>query len=148
MNCKQIYAVILPCICIISIVVKTAFMQFLHYDSQYRIMNPKHYNVEVITQDDYKKLSSSEGQSVTLSNDKTVSGRTEAWHSNVLPKYKPVNDSSSYVLVTVRGTAPFIHHWYSGILPILVLCLLALFYGLRANKQAQFELNKSIEETS
>ena len=137
MNCKPFCAVILPCICITLIVVNTVFMRFLHYDSQYRVLNPAHYNVDVITQDDYQKLTDSEDQSVSLSNGKIVSGRTEAWYSDVLPKYKPVNDSSSYVLVTVRGTAPFIHHWYSGVLPILIVCLLALAYVLRANKQTR-----------
>ena len=137
MNCKPLCGVILPCICITLIVVNTVFMRFLHYDSQYRVLNPAHYNVDVITQDDYQKLTDSEGQSISLSNGKIVSGRTEAWYSDVLPKYKPVNDSSSYVLVTVRGTAPFIHHWYSGVLPILIVCLLALAYVLRANKQTQ-----------
>jgi hypothetical protein len=148
MKCKSMNSVILPCICIFWIGIQTVFLQFLHYDSQYRLLDPKHYNADVVKQEDYKQLSSSKSGSVTLSNGKTVSGRTPAWYSDVLPKYKPVNDGSHYVLVTVRGTAPFMHQWYSGVLPIFILCLLALFYGLRVNKNKKDELNQPIEGTA
>ena len=144
MKCKSI-SFILPCICIIWIAINTVFMQFLHYDAQYRHLNPKHYNVEVMTQEDHKQLSNPENQSVTLSNGKTVSDRTPAWYSDVLPKYKSVNNGSSYVLVTVRGTAPFIHHWYPGVIPIFVVCILALFCSIRAGKQDKNKLSQPIE---
>jgi hypothetical protein len=111
-------------------------------------MNPKHYNVDVVTQEEYKQLSNPENRSVTLSNGKTVSGRTQAWYSDVLPMYKSVNNGSQYVLVTVRGTAPFIHQWYSGVLPIFIVCLFVLFLGFKANKQPKNVLNQSIAGTA
>jgi len=148
MRCKSVSPIILPCVCIIWIAINAVFMQFLHYDSQYRHLNPKHYNADVITQEDYKQLSNSKNQSVTLSNGKTVSDRTPAWHSHVLPKYKSVNNGSSYMLVTVRGTAPFIHQWYSSVLPIFIVCLCALFYDLRANKQSNNEPDQPIGGTA
>jgi hypothetical protein len=42
------------CFCIIVwIAIQSAFFQFLHYDSQYRLLDPDHYNVEVITEEDH-----------------------------------------------------------------------------------------------
>ena len=122
--------------CIMWIAINTVFMQFLHYDSQYRLLNPQHYNVEVITQADYKQLSNPENRSVTLSSGDTKT-KADTWDSHVLPKYKSVNNGSQYVLVTVRGTAPFIYQWYAGVLPIFVVCIFALFCGIKRRKQGE-----------
>jgi len=135
MKCITINSFFLAGFSILWITIHTVFMQFLLYDSQYRSVNPQHYNVRVITQEDYKQLSNPENRSVKLSTGKTVTGRTQAWYSDVLPKYKSVNDGSQYVLVTLRGTAPFMHQWYSGVLPIFVVCVFALFCGIKGRKQ-------------
>ena len=141
MKCIPNNSLFLAGFSILWITINTVFMQFLHYDSQYRLLNPQHYNIRVITQEDYKQLSNSENRSVKLSTGKTVTGRTQAWYSDVLPKYKSVNNGSQYVLVTLRGTAPFIHQWYSGVLPILVACIFVLFFNIKRRKQVKKELN-------
>ena len=141
MKCITSNSLFLAGFSILWITIHTVFMQFLYYDSQYRSVNPQHYNVRVITQEDYKQLSNPENRSVKLSTGKTVTGRTQAWYSDVLPKYKSVNDGSQYVLVTLRGTAPFMHQWYSGVLPIFVVCVFALFCGIKGRKQVKKELN-------
>jgi hypothetical protein len=138
----------LPGVCIMWITINTIFMQFLHYDSQHRNLHPDHYNVDVITQEDYKQLSNPDKQTVTLSNGTAVSNRSEAFFTNSLPKYKPVNSNSQYVLVTIRGTAPFMHQWYLGMLPIFILCIWGFFSGLRANRQTKVKLNQPIEGTA
>jgi len=127
--------------CILLIAINTVFMQFLHYDSQYRLLNPQHYNAKVITQEDYKQLSNPENRSVKLSSGDTLT-KAEVWDSHVLPKYKPVNNGSQYVLVTLRGTAPFMRQYYSGVLPIFVVCIFGLFCGIKQHRQTQKELNK------
>ncbi len=109
--------------CILLIAINTVFMQFLLYDSQYRLLNPQHYNVDVITQEDYKQLSNPENRSVKLSSGNTLT-KAEVWDSHVLPKYKSVNNGSQYVLVTLRGTAPFVRRWYeSAVMPIVAVLL-------------------------
>ena len=128
-------------VCVLWIAINTVFTQFLHYDSQYRLLNPKHYNVDVITQEDYKQLSNSENRSVKLSSGNTLI-KAEVWDSLVLPKYKSVNNGTQYVLVTLRGTAPFMRQWYSGVLPIFVVCIFGLFCGIKQHRQMQKELNK------
>ena len=137
MKCITINSLFLAGFSILWIIIHTVFMQFLYYDSQYRSVNPQHYNVRVITQEDYKQLSNPENRSVKLSTGETVTGRTQAWYSGVLPKYKSVNDGSQYVLVTLRGTAPFMRQWYSGVLPIFVVCVFALFCGIKGRKQVE-----------
>jgi len=133
MKCIPNNSIFLAGFCILWIAINTVFMQFLHYDSQYRLLNPQHYNVEVITQEDYKQLSNPENRSVNLSSGKTKT-KGDTWDSHVLPKYKSVNNGSQYVLVTVKGTAPFIYQWYSGVLPIFVVCIFALFYGIKRRR--------------
>ena len=113
--------------CIIWIAVSTVFMRFVHYDSQYRLLNPEHYNVDVITQEDYQQLANPENRSVELTNGRTLK-KSDMWDSHVLPKYKPVDEDSRYVLVTLRGTAPFMQQWYSDVLPIAAVCVIGLFW--------------------
>ena len=91
-------------LCVIFIAVNTVFIHFVHYDSQKRLLDPEHYYVEVITAEDHNKLSNPENRTVTLSN------------------YKSVNNGSQYVLVKLRGTAPFVRRWYeSAVMPIVTV---------------------------
>ncbi len=139
MKCMPNNSMFLAGFCILAIAINTIFVQFVHYDSQYRFLNPRHYNVDVITQEDYGQLLSYENRPVKLSTGKTVTERTQAYYSRVLPKYKAVTDGSRYVLVTLRGTAPFISQWYSGVLPILVPCIFVLLIGIKGRKQVTKE---------
>ena len=120
-------------IAVMWIVSSTVFMRFVHYDSQYRLLNPEHYNVEVITEEDHNKLSNPENRTVTLSNGTTLT-KGDVWDSRVLKNYKSVNNGSQYVLVTVRGTAPFMDKWYGSITPIFTLCIIGLFWGLKRKR--------------
>ena len=115
------------------IIIETVFMRFVHYDSQYRLLNPEHYNVKVITEEDHKQLSNPEIRTVTLSNGDRLT-KAETWDSHVLPNYKSVNNGSQYVLVTVRGTAPFVDKWYEGIIPTFTICIIGLFWGLKRKR--------------
>lgn len=93
---------------LMGIVIDTVFLRFVHYDSQYRSLNPEHYNVKVVTKEDYKQLSN--------------------------PNYKSVNNDSQYVLVTLRGTAPFMDKWYGGITSTFTVCIIGLFWGLKRKR--------------
>ena len=121
---------IIMVMCIMWIAGSTIFMQFVHYDSQYRLLNPDHYNADIITQDDYKQLANPENRSVDLASGRTLK-KGDVWDSHVLPKYKPVNDNSQYVLVTLRGTAPFMPLWYQCVLPIAAVCFVGLLWKPR-----------------
>ena len=114
-------------------IINTVFMRFLHYDSQYRLLNPEHYNVKVITEEDHKQLSNPENRTVTLSSGTTLT-KAEKWDSHVLPNFKSVNNSSQYVLVTLRGTAPFMDQWYSGVVPTFIICIIGLVWGIKRKR--------------
>jgi preprotein translocase subunit SecG len=118
---------------IMVILVNTAFMRFLHYDSQYRHLDPEHYNVVVITEEDHNKLSNPENRTVMLSNGTTLT-KGDVWDSLVLKKYKSINNGSQYVLVTLRGTAAFMDRWYDGIILIFCMCFVGLFLGLKRKR--------------
>jgi len=126
---------------LVSIISRTVFMRFVHYDSQYRLLNPKHYNVQVITEEDHKQLSNPENRTVTLSSG-TVMTKGDRWDPHVLPNYKSVNNDSQYVLVTLRGTAPFMDQWYGDIIPIITICIMGLFWGLRRKRLQEPQKNK------
>ena len=130
---NSVLLVIFCTITIIMILTNTAFMRFWLYDSQNRLVKPEHYDVEVITQEDHKQLSNPENKTVTLSNGtKIIKG--ERFDPLVLPHYKSVNDGSQYVLVTIRGTAAYIERWYENIIPILCMCIIGLFIGLKRKR--------------
>ncbi len=127
--------------CLIMIFTAWLFIRFIHYHSQHRILNPNDYNVQVLTEDDYRKLSEPTNQEVTLSDGTTVVDRAEIWYSKVFPKYKAVKGSGQYVLVTIKGTAPYVQYWESTIIPLVVILILALvlnftgYPGCRHKKQ-------------
>ncbi|MBW8017513.1 MAG: hypothetical protein FVQ82_15145 [Planctomycetes bacterium] len=126
-------------IAMMSIISETAFMRFWHYDSQYRQLNPEHYNVKVITEEDHEQLANPENRTVKLSNGTTIT-KGDVLESRILKNYKPVNNGSQYALVTIRGTAPFMHKWYENILPLLIFSIIGLLWGLK-HKRVQ-EANK------
>ncbi len=147
MKCTSDNSMLLAGSCILWIAVNAVFMRFLHYDSQYRLLDPQYYNVEIITQEDYEQLSNTENRSVNLSSGKTIT-KGDTWDSRVLPKYKSVNDGSQYVLITLKGTAPFMRQWYLVVLPIFAICIFVLFCGIKKRKQTQNEPNQSVGDTS
>ena len=83
------------------------FMRFLHYEGQYRSLAPEHYDVEVVTADDYRLLADPAYPEVTLSGG-TTTRKEPIWYEVVLPKYRPVRNGTYYVLVTTKGTAHFL----------------------------------------
>ena len=120
-------------ICFMFIAINTGFIH-LHYDSQNRLLNPENYNVEVVTGEDYKQLSNPENRTVALSNGSKLT-KGDRWDPHVLPKYKSVNNGSRYVLVTLRGTAPFVHLWYeSAVMPIVIVGVVLALYGLKRKR--------------
>ena len=127
------------------IAVNTVFIHFVHYDSQNRFLDSEHYNVEVITAEDHKQLSNPENRTVKLSNGDTVTNRSDTWYSHALPKYKPVNNDSQYVLVTLRGTAPFVHRWYeSAVMPIVAVVLAIPLINIIIRKRLKKPQKKEI----
>jgi len=139
MTDKQINSIYLALLatCLIMIFTTWIFFRFVHYHSQYRLLNPNDYNVQILTEDDYRKLSDPANQEVTLS-DGTLYGNTELWYSKVLPKYKFIKESGQYVLVTIKGTAPFVRDWEITTLPFVTLLIIALvikFTDYRHKKQ-------------
>ena len=124
-------------VCVIFIAVDTVFIHFVHYDSQNRLLNPEHYNVEVITEEDHRQLSNPENGTATLSNGTTIT-KGDRWDPHVLPKYKSVNNGSQYVLVTLRGTAPFVRLWYeSAVMPIVIVGIVLALLGLKRKRSQE-----------
>jgi len=83
------------------------FMHFVHSEAQYRLLRPEHYNVQVVTAEDYRLLADPMNREVTLS-DGTTLGKAPIWDDSVLPNYKPAGNGTHYVLVTTKGTAHFL----------------------------------------
>jgi len=107
------------------------FVRFIHYHSQNRHLRPDDYRAEVISQEDYQELSNPKNSAVSLSNGtKMIKG--DKWDSITLPNYKTIDGGSKYVLVTLKGTAPFVSIWLTWALPVLVVSLMGLFISFSA----------------
>ena len=137
-KCNTNYTVVFCTAIIMWLVINTVFMRFVNYDSQTSYLDPAHYNIEVITQEDYGLLADVEKKTVTLSSGKIFT-KWDTWGPDMMTKYKPVDDSSQYVAVTLRGTAAFVRQWYSFALPVLSMCCVGIFYGVRYNRQQKRE---------
>jgi hypothetical protein len=125
-------------ICFMLIAINTGFIHFVHYDSQYRLLSPEHYNIDVITQEDYTQLSDQENRPVKLSSGKTLT----KWDPLMPSKYKSVNNGSQYVLVTLRGTAPFVRLWYeSAVMPIVIVGVVLALLGLKRKRSQEQQEN-------
>ncbi len=126
---SNLFCLIILAICILNIFTSWIFIRFIHYHSQNRILNPNDYDVQVLTEKDYQKLSDPANRDVTLS-DGIFFGKTELWYSKVLPKYKLINNSDQCILVTIKGTAPFVQYWESTTIPLVVILIIALVINL------------------
>ena len=134
------------CLIVVMLIIsRTVSMRFVHYDSQYRLLNPEHYNVEVITEEDHKQLANPENRTVTLSSG-TILTKGEIWDSRVLPNYKSVNNGSQHVLVTLRGTAPFIDEWFQGVATIFIFCIIGLFWGIKRKRLEEQQTVDALDE--
>jgi hypothetical protein len=119
---------------IIWLLIQTVFMRFVHYDAQHRLLDPEHYNVKVITQDDYKQWSNPQNRSVELSNGSVIT-KADSWDESSLTSYKAVNNDSQYVEVTLKGTAAFMHKWYEFAIPILCMVVVYTLIAIKKSKQ-------------
>ena len=106
-----------------------AFARFVHYHSQNRLLRPADYEAKVVSAADYARLSDSTAISVRLS-DGTEVTKGEIWHSAVLPNYKPLDGGNRYVLVTVKGTAPFLPTFEGTLIPVLIVLVIGLAFAV------------------
>ena len=105
-----------------------AFARFVHYHSQNRLLRPADYEAEVVSAADYARLSDPTATSARLS-DGTEVTKGEIWHSAVLPNYKPLDGGNRYVLVTVKGTAPFLPTLEATLIPVLIVLVIGLAFA-------------------
>ena len=106
-----------------------AFARFVHYHSQNRILRPADYEAKVVSATDYARLSDSTTTSVRLS-DGTEVTKGEIWHSAVLPNYKPLDGGNRYVLVTIKGTAPFLPTLEATLIPVVIVLVIGLGFAV------------------
>ena len=112
------------------------FVRFIHYHSQYRLLKPDDYTAKVISEEDYRVLSNPKNREISLSNG-THMIKTDKWDSIVLPNYQAIDGGTKYVLVTLKGTAPFTFTWLTWALPIFVLSLMGVFISFSAYRRNQ-----------
>ncbi len=86
-----------------------AFARFLHRDAQSRSLAPEHYDVQVVTAADYRRLADPAVRVVKF-DDGTTLEKAPVWERIVLPNFKPTDEGKFYVLVTTKGTAHFLSY--------------------------------------
>jgi hypothetical protein len=111
----------------LQVVCSWAFLRFVHARAQYRSLAPELYDVEVLTVDDYRRLSDPAQREVKLSDGRTVI-KAAIWDKLMPQKYKATGDGNHYVLVTTKGTA----HVLGYVEPYFILFGFAAICGVLA----------------
>ncbi len=138
----QHLAIVTPCIAILFIAAGWSFARFVHYHSQNRLLNPADYEAEVFSEADYKQLSDPGMTTVQLSDGRKIT-KAGSWQSIVQPNYKPLDGGKRYILVTVKGTAPFLPNLEATFIPVLIVLALGLVYAFVLLKRERKENEKS-----
>ena len=128
-----------PLFCLLWIGICWGFVRFVHHDSQYQLLSPDDYQVEVISQGDFQNLTGHENHQPTLSSSQQPI-QADLWQTGALPYYKAVKDNSHYTLVTVKGTGPFVHYWEAVMIPIFFLSFIALVGALKKHGSHESEV--------
>lgn len=102
------------------------FVRFVHYEAQYRLLEPETYLAKIITPEDYALLQDRTKEAVTLSDGSTHSDRQPAFYETTIPNYKRVGDH--YLLVRTVGTSHYYYRWISDMVPVMI----PTFFGLIA----------------
>ena len=121
----QVIAMVLFALSITWVVAGWAFARFVHYHSQNRLLSPADYEAEVVSAADYRRLSDSTMRTVELADGRQIV-KTESWDSVVLRNYKPLDSGDRFLLVTLKGTAPFLPVLESTLIPVFVLLVIGL----------------------
>src|SRR5262245_32413003 len=107
------------------------FLRFVHYQAQYRSLAPELYDVDVLTVDDFRRLSDPAQREVKLSDGRTIF-KAPVWDEIVLPKYKHTKDH--YVLVTTHGTGhvlSYVEHYFVLLAFISICGVVAALWNQR-----------------
>ncbi len=107
-------ALVLDVVLLTSLFWQWFFNQFWLYDSQNRNLNPKHYEAEVLTTEEFSRLSDPEVATITLDdgNRQFTQVPADDWEKAGIPKFKSVYDGRYFVRVTTKGTAHTLWDWY------------------------------------
>ena len=100
------------------------FVRFVHYDAQYRALEPDTYQAKIISPEDYALLQDSTKESVTLSDGSTYSDRQPSFY-NISSQI--INRSADhYLLVKTFGTSHYYHRWISDMVPLMIPIVLGV----------------------
>lgn len=119
---KYIFGVLVASL--VWLAINTVFVCFIHYDSQNRILSPMHYDVRILTRNEYKELVSPESTHIVTSNGSTII-KSDSW--DLMKSYKAVEDGSRYVQVVTKGTAHLVSFWLTTAMPMIICFILTFF---------------------
>jgi len=107
-------AVVFNVVLLTSLFWQWFFNQFWLYDSQNRNLQPQHYEAEVLTKEEFMRLSDPEVATITLDdgNRQFTEAPADDWEKANIPKFKSVYDGRYFVRVTTKGTAHTLRDWY------------------------------------
>lgn len=117
------------------------FVRFRHADTQNRILQPQHYKIQVVTGEDYRRLSDPAVRKLTLSDGTTIS-KAPIWDEVVLPGYKRVARQDYHVLVTTKGTAhvvSYFEHYLLTFSTLAVFGMIASFWNMKKTMEIDYE---------
>jgi len=108
--------------------------RFVLNNAQNRVLKPEHYEVQLVTAEEYRQISDPTVKNVPLSDGSTMS----KFDAYVPTGYKPTPTKDQYVLVTTNGTAHIIPYAepYFVLFGFLACCgFMACIWSPEANRQ-------------
>ena len=129
-------AVVFNVVLLTSLFCQWFFNQFWLYDSQNRNLQPQHYEAEVLTKEEFRRLSDPEVATITLDdgNREFTKAAGNDWEKANIPKFKSVYDGRYFVRITTKGTAHILRDWYSTFVIAVwfnLMILVAMLFYLR-----------------
>ena len=117
------------CVLLAFLVSFWIMLRFVHWDAQYRALDPRHYKIQVVTAADYVRLADPANRVVKLSDGPTIE-KAPLWEEVVLRNYRPTDDGRFYVLVTTKGTAHILPYVEGDLVVFGFFAACGLFFSL------------------
>jgi hypothetical protein len=123
---------------LVNVICSWVFVRFIHYHSQYTPVAPDHYVFDLVTKEEFAKMSDPTVTEVALS-DGRYFVKSPGWHGLNMPQYYTASaDGRYYVEVTTKGTAHFAGRWGQDMCLILIPAIPALVLSLWNQRNTRF----------
>lgn len=127
-----IAALALSIMALFTIATQFAFSRFLHYDKQYRLLHPDHYNAELVTKADFDQIADPNIRTIALANgSQFIKADRPEWEKEMTPYYKAMENGKFYIKITTKGTAHFLRDCFTTAFGAIIMNMFIVVICIR-----------------